>query len=149
MIKNMLLYFLLLSSLDIKSQEKENLIQEIQNTIQNYYSGYIHRDIDKLNNAFDTLNGTMKIPMIKDDETIGYKNAFFKDLMPIWGNRKKLSEEVLRNCSLTTVNLDIVATKTASAKIRMKVDTITYIDILSLQKIKGFWKITNKIYVIE
>jgi hypothetical protein len=149
MIQNILICFLLFSSLAITSQKKENPIQEIQNTIQNYYSGYIDRDINKLNKAFDTLNGTMKIPVIKDDITIGYKNAFFKDLMPIWGNRQKLSAEVLQNCSLTILNIDIVDAKIASAKISMKLDTTTYIDILSLQKINDTWKITNKIYVIR
>lgn len=149
MIKNILIFSLILTSLALRSQEKENTIQEIQSTIQNYYDGYIYRDIKKLNRAFDTLHGTMKVPISKDAKTIGYKNAFFKDLMPIWGNRKKLPEEVLKNCALQILNIDVVEAKIASAKISMKVDTKTYIDILSLQKIKGLWKITNKIYTIE
>jgi hypothetical protein len=139
----------LLFSLHNFSQEKTTTIDEIQQTIQNYYDGYIDRDINKLNKAFDTENGTMKIPIIKNDKTNGFKNAYFKDLMPIWGNRAKLSEEILKKCALQILNIDVVDAEIASSKISMKVDTVTYIDILSLQKINESWKITNKIFVVR
>lgn len=145
MIKNILICCLLISSLSIAGQEKEAVIE----AIQNYYDGYIERDINKLNKAFDTENGTMKIPVKENEKIIGYKNAYFKDLMPIWGNRKKLTDEILKNCALEILNIDIVDAKITSAKISMKVNTVTYIDILSLQKINGFWKITNKMYVVR
>ena len=77
------------------------------------------------------------------------KNHFFKDLIQKWSSREKLSDDVLKNCALTILNIDIVEQKMASAKINMKLDTITYIDILSLQKIAGDWKITNKTFVIK
>mgnify|MGYP000162106385 CR=1 FL=1 len=134
-------------STNIYSQQKEASIIKIKNTLQNYFNGYIERDINKLNKAFDIKNGTMKVPILKNNKTIGYQNKYFKDLMPIWGNRKKLSQKVLKNCSFKILNIDIVDEKIASAKISMKVDTVTYIDIVSLQKIKDNWKITNKIYV--
>ncbi len=149
MIKNILICFLIISSYSITGQEEKNTKQGIKKTIQDYYDGYIYRDIKKLNKAFDIENGTMKIPIKENDTTIGYKNAFFKDLMPIWGYRKKLSEEVLKNCTLKILNIDVVDENIASAKISMKVKDVTFIDILSLQKIKGFWKITNKIYVVR
>jgi hypothetical protein len=149
MLKNLLFYFLLICSLSLISQEKKAVLQEIQSTIQNYYDGYIERDLNKLNKAFDTENGTMKVPVIENDVVTGYKNSFFKDLTPIWGSRKKIPKEVLANCALEILNIDVVYKKIASAKISMKLDTITYIDILSLQKISGIWKITNKIYVVE
>lgn len=145
--KNILYLFAVFFSISIYSQEKSSNLKDIQTTITNYYDGYIYRDINKLNKAFDTNNGTMKVPIVENEKIIGYKNSFFKDLMPIWGNRKKLTPEVLKNCSLEILTIDIVDHKIASAKISMKVDTITYIDILSLQKINDTWKITNKIYV--
>jgi hypothetical protein len=148
MIKYVSIFFLCLS-LQNFSQEKATAINYIQQTIQNYYDGYIERDLSKLNLAFDTENGTMKIPITENNKTIGFKNAYFKDLMPIWGNREKLSEEILENCALQILNIDVVDTKIASVKISMKVDSVTYIDILSLQKINGVWKITNKIYVVR
>jgi hypothetical protein len=141
--------FLLCFSFHNFSQAKTTTIDAIQQTIQNYYDGYIERDISKLNLAFDTQNGTMKIPVLENEQTIGFKNTYFKDLMPIWGNRAKLSEEILQNCALKILTIDVVNAKIASAKISMKVDTVTYIDILSLQKINNSWKITNKIYVTE
>ena len=121
----------------------------VKSTIQNYYDGYIDRDIKKLNKAFDLENGTMKVPIIKDEKVIGFNNLYFKDLVLKWGNRKKLSPEILQKCGLKILSIDIVDDKIASAKISMKVDAITYIDILSIQKIKGKWKITNKIYSVR
>nr|WP_302849158.1 nuclear transport factor 2 family protein [Polaribacter porphyrae] len=118
-------------------------------TIQNYYDGYIHRDLEKLEKAFDLEHGTMKVPIVKDNKVIGFKNRYFKEVVPKWGNRKKLPKTTLENCALHILNIDIVDNTIASAKISMKVDTIIYIDILSLNKIKGLWKITNKIYTVR
>jgi hypothetical protein len=149
MIKNSLIIFLLFFSFSTFSQDKKNEIDLIKTTIENYYNGYINRDFMLLEKAFDHQNGTMKVPILKDEKIIGFQNHFFKDLIQKWSSREKLSDDVLKKCALTILNIDIVEQKMASAKINMKVDTITYIDILSLQKIAGDWKITNKIFVIE
>lgn len=141
--------FLLCLILNSFGQENATTIDEIQKTIQNYYDGYIDRDLSKLNLAFDTENGTMKVPILENDKIVGYENHYFKNLMPKWGNRDKLSEKILQNCALQILNIDVVDEQIASAKMSMKVDALTYIDILSLQKIKGIWKITNKIYVSQ
>ncbi|NVJ89305.1 MAG: nuclear transport factor 2 family protein [Flavobacteriaceae bacterium] len=146
MMKKSLSLLLLLIGINIFSQSKENDIQKITKTIQNYYDGYIYRDISKLNKAFDTINGTMKVPIVTNGKVTGYANNYFKDLQTKWGNREKLSKEVLQNCSLTILNIDVVDGVVASAKISMKVDTVTYIDILSLEVMNNQWKITNKIY---
>ena len=102
-----------------------------------------------LEKAFDHQNGTMKVPILKDEKIIGFQNHFFKDLIQKWSSREKLSDDVLKKCALTILNLDIVEQKIASAKINMKVDKTMYIYILSLQKIAGDWKITNKTFVIK
>lgn len=121
----------------------------IKTTIENYYNGYINRDFLLLEKAFDPQNGTMKVPILKDEKIIGFQNHFFKDLIQKWSSREKLSDDVLKNYASTILNIDIVEQKMASAKINMKVDTTSYIDILSLQKIAGDWKITNKTFVIK
>lgn len=149
MIKNSLIIFLLFFSFSTFSQDKKNEVGLIKTTIENYYNGYMNRDFLLLEKAFDPQNGTMKVPILKDEKIIGFQNHFFKDLIQKWSSREKLSDDVLKNCALTILNIDIVEQKMASAKINMKLDTITYIDILSLQKIAGDWKITNKIFVIE
>lgn len=126
------------------AQNKTDDLTSITQTIQNYYDGYIERDIDKLNKAFDTDNGTMKVPTDN-----GFKNVFFKDLVPKWGNRAKLSLSELQDCALQILNIDIEYGNIASAKMSMKVGDVTYIDILSLHIINGEWKITNKIYHVK
>lgn len=149
MIKNSLIIFLLFFSFSTFSQDKKNEVDLIKTTIENYYNGYINSDFLLLEKALDPQNGTMKVPILKDEKIIGFQNHFFKDLIQKWSSREKLSEDVLKKCVLTILNIDIVEQKMASAKINMKVDTTTYIDILSLQKIAGDWKITNKTFVIK
>ncbi len=131
------------------SQEKDKDLQNIITAIENYYNGYILRDYSLLEKAFDTENGTMKVPILKEEKIIGFQNQFFKDLIKKWGLREKLSEEIVKKCKLTILNIDTVNEQMASTKISMKVDSITYIDILSIQKIDGNWKITNKIFIVE
>ncbi|NRA94077.1 MAG: nuclear transport factor 2 family protein [Psychroserpens sp.] len=131
------------------SQESSDVKRSITKTINNYFEGYVERDSTKLYSAFDTENGTMKVPMVKDEIIVGYENRFFKDLMPIWSNRDKLSKEDLKNCELQILGIDIESDQIASAKISMKVVDVTYIDIISLQLIHGNWKITNKIYLVK
>lgn len=133
----------------VMSQEKMTNVSAVKQTIQNYYDGYIYRDINKLTKAFDLEHGAMKVPVTENKEIVGYRNRYFKELIPKWGNRKKLAENVLANCSLTILNVDVVDATIASAKIIMKVDTISYVDILSLHNIKRQWKITNKIYAVR
>lgn len=149
MIKNSLIIFLLFFSFSTFIQDKKNEVDLIKTTIENYYNGYINSDFLLLEKALDPQNGTMKVPILKDEKIIGFQNHFFKDLIQKWSSREKLSEDVLKKCVLTILNIDIVEQKMASAKINMKVDTTTYIDILSLQKIAGDWKITNKTFVIK
>jgi hypothetical protein len=149
MIKNSLLIFLLFFSFSTFSQDKKNEVDLIKTSIENYYNGYINSDFLLLEKALDPQNGTMKVPILKDEKIIGFQNHFFKDLIQKWSSREKLSEDVLKKCVLTILNIDIVEQKMASAKINMKVDTTTYIDILSLQKIASDWKITNKTFVIK
>lgn len=149
MFKKSLTICFFLASFSMFSQTKDDTLQTVKTTIENYYNGYIFRNYTLLEKAFDTENGTMKVPVLTDGKIIGFENHFFKDLIQKWGNREKLSKETLKNCALTILNIDIVDQKIASAKISMKVDTVTYIDILSLQKIGDDWKITNKIFVVE
>lgn len=138
---------LILSYVSIAQTTTES--QLVEKSVQYYYDGYIHRDINKLYNAFDTENGAMKVPIKNGEQVIGYKNMSFKDLVVKWGNREKLPKEILENCELKILDIDVVDSTIASAKISMKVDKVTYIDILSLHKIKGIWKITNKIYAVR
>lgn len=72
----------LIISVSIKSQENKVSIDAIQNTIQHYYEGYIHRDLSKLTKVFDLKYGTMKVPIMKDNKLIGFKNRYFKEVIP-------------------------------------------------------------------
>ena len=123
-------------------------LEGVSSAITNYYEGYIERDINKLKEAFDTEHGTMKVPIDENDHSKGFRNRYFSEVVPIWGNRKKLDSQTLSNCKLEILNIDIESSMIASSKILMKVGNVSYIDILSLHNIGGQWKITNKIYLV-
>ncbi len=122
--------------------------QLITNTVENYFYGYIERDAAKLSAAFDVENGTMKVPFTSEDRKERYQNQYFRDIIPKWAARDKLSPETIQNCSLEILNVDVVESKMGIVTINMKVGDTTFIDVLSLQKLNGDWKITNKMYII-
>ena len=149
MLKKYLTLTLFLVSFSLSAQEKNNDTQLIINTIENYFNGYVERDSEQLNKAFDIQNGTMKVPSKTEDGKESFENKYFSDIIPKWGSREKLSQKNKDNCALEILNMDIVDGKIATAKINMKIEETVYIDILSLQKINQVWKITNKIYIVR
>ncbi|MBT8270880.1 MAG: hypothetical protein HKO90_07930 [Flavobacteriaceae bacterium] len=140
-----LLFFILA----IPAQEMEYDKSMITTAIENYFYGYIERDSDKLHKAFDTENGAMKLLNKNETGKEQVNNIKFKELVERWGSREKMSASDLDKCKLDIQNIDIVDSKIASARIRMQLVKTSYIDILSLQKIDGRWKIVNKIFVEE
>ncbi|MDY8135565.1 nuclear transport factor 2 family protein [Aquimarina sp. 2201CG5-10] len=146
-VKHLMILFVIMS-FSLVAQEKNDDIELITVTIENYFEGYINRDVSKLNKAFDIQNGTMKVPSVNQKGIENIENSYFRDLIPKWASREKLPPEALKKCVLKILNLDVVDEKMGIAKISMKVGETTYIDILSLQKINQIWKITNKIYVV-
>jgi len=149
MIKNIALLTLLVLPLGINAQVDKSHIQEVSATIQNYFDGYVERDIDKLNAAFDVVNGVMKTPSKTDNGTERFENDYFKDIIPRWATREKLSVEERANCVLEILNIQVTDSQMAVATIKMKIGDSTYIDVLSLQRLNSNWKITNKMFVVE
>lgn len=143
------LFTLLLTlSLTLNAQDKSKDIALITSTIENYFNGYVQRDASLLYAAFDTENGAMKVLTTSEGGNDSVENNYFKELIPKWASREKLSPTVLEKCALDILNIDIVDSKIASARLRMKVDETIYIDILSLHKLNKDWKITNKIFMV-
>ena len=137
----------LVVSLHANTQEQQSETDLVIASVENYFYGYIERDENKLNKAFDLEHGTMKIPVLENQEFTGYSNAYFKEIIPKWGNRAALSQAELADCDLTILSMTIESNQMATVKMKMKAGDKTYIDILSLQKIKTLWKITNKMFI--
>lgn len=129
------------------SQDSAHDVHFITATIENYFNGYIDRDSVQLYRAFDHVNGVMKVTSKTKEGKEIVENIYFKELLPKWSGREKLPQSVLDNSELKILNIDVAESKIGSAKIFMKVGDDVYIDILSLQKINGEWKITNKIFL--
>lgn len=149
MISRYLMITLLLFPVILMCQENSSEEELIINTVENYYYGYVERDIDRLTAAFDIENGTMKIPTKTDDGKESVTNNYFKDVIPRWAAREQLSQEMKEACSLEILSVDLVDVKIGTSKIRMQIGETVFIDILSLQKINKEWKITNKIYLVK
>ncbi len=147
--KKLFTIVLFVLSFSLMSQKKNNDTQSVITTIENYFYGYIERDIDKLNTAFDIENGTMKILSKDKDGKESFQNEYFKNIIPKWATKDAMSPETLKKCSLKILNLDITEDTMGVAKIEMKLGKATYIDMLCLQKLNGDWKITNKFYLAK
>ena len=87
-------------SFSLMSQEKNNDTQSAITTIENYFYGYVERDIDKLNTAFDIENGTMKILSKDKNGKESFKNEYFKNIIPKWASKDSLPVEALKKCVL-------------------------------------------------
>lgn len=148
MLKKILCLIIFTFSISMTAQQNSNDTASITSTIENYFFGYIQRDGDLLDKAFDMENGAMKVPVTNEQGIQTVENNYFKELIPKWASREKLPEDVRSESELNILAIDIVDGEIGSAKISMKVGEITYIDILSLQKINQEWKITNKIFVV-
>lgn len=147
--KNNLLIILLFSTLHIMGQKNASDLELITTAVENYFYGYIERDGAKLEKAFDLENGTMKVLRKEENGTEWVENMWFKDIIPGWSAREKLSDADLANCDLEILSIDAIDNEIASVKIRMKVVETTYIDMLQLHRLDSEWKITNKCFIVE
>ena len=145
--RNITLVFLFVT-LILSAQDGNKEQALITETIENYFYGYLYGDSDKLNKAFDMENGAMKVVSKSDIGKEVVENIYFTDLIPRWVSREKFDRKTTDNSSLEILNIDEENAEIASAKIRMQVGEKVYIDILSLHKINGDWKITNKIFLV-
>ena len=102
----LLFLVLILNILLISAQEDD--LANIKLTVTNYYDGYVERDSVKLYAAFDADNGTMKVPVKNEDGQWLYENRYFKEILPVWSNREKLSDEVLNTCKLTIHSIEMI-----------------------------------------
>ncbi len=82
------------------SQENADDLAMVKTSVENYFQGYIHRDQARLERAFDTENGTMKLPSTNEAGEEEFENGYFKEIIPKWGSREKLSKEVLAKAKL-------------------------------------------------
>ena len=142
----LLLLILTLNILLISAQEDD--LSNIKLAVTNYYDGYVERDSVKLYAAFDADNGTMKVPVKNEDGQWLYENRYFKEILPVWSNREKLTQAVLSGCKLTIHSIEMTHAKLAVAKMTMEVGNKIYYDVLSLQKMNEEWRITNNMYVV-
>ncbi len=122
-------------------------MEAINKVVEDYFYGYIERDSNRLYRAFDTEHGTMKLPYTFEDGKAGFKNGYFKEIIPVWANKPQMPAPIRTKCQLEILHIDIVEYKMAIVKLKMRIGDQTYLDVLSLQKINNTWKITNKMYI--
>ena len=118
----------------------------IEATLENYFNGYVDRDLDLLERAFDTENGVMKLPSGEASIEV-YENGLFKDIVKKWAARDPMLKADKAISRMRVLNIDIVSDLLASAKIEFKIGKTVYIDLLTLQRLGDNWKITNKSFI--
>ena len=142
--KRAILLLLLFAPLLSLGQDEDFL--GVNQAINNYFEGYVNRDIDKLKAGFHIEAGAMKRVMYSDEGKQSIMIYPFDELIPAWAKGKPRSQDVIANSILEVLSIDITDKQIASAKIKMIVGDKGYTDVLSLHKINGVWKITDKMF---
>ncbi len=131
------LFFLLLSCEQKESIEKpvEKSADEtlIEQTIENYFEGWISNDTTKIGSAMDI---TCQLKNIRDEKVVIYDRAtylgFFKP-----GPRKE-------NSAGKIISIDITG-PIAAAKVELETPKRLFTDYFNLMKLKDRWYIVDKI----
>ena len=119
-----------------QAQEKE--LAAIATTLNYYLDGGTNNDFETLKKAFHT-DATMKFINGKGEYNTVNAIKFFKKGM-------KPGPKQNRQTRITSIDVNGHA---ASARIEIDYPTFRFIDYMSLLKIKGEWKIVNKIFYRE
>lgn len=116
----------------------QNEIKAIEQLINNYFQGIFRGDIALLGQCFQ--DNTLIYGDIKGKDYL--KNV--PDYLEGVQNRKS-PEELKESFGMKIIGIDIMG-KIAMAKLHVPMLGYNYYDYLSLFKIKGDWKIVNKIF---
>ncbi|MDX2127676.1 MAG: nuclear transport factor 2 family protein [Chloroherpetonaceae bacterium] len=127
-----------------QNEKDQKLVEE---KIQAYFNGYLTGDLRILYTAFDTTSGGMHrlMPDGKNDTLI-----HFRDLLPIWSTRAKrtpYSESDLKASRYKILKFEQFRGSLAIVSVDIQFGAKSYIDVLSLYKINGEWKIVSKVFV--
>ncbi|MFK7773678.1 MAG: nuclear transport factor 2 family protein [Saprospiraceae bacterium] len=127
------LLFLMLSCEQQKSMEKSEDEVLIEQTIENYFTGWISNDTSKIGSAMDI---TCQLKNIKEDKVVIYDRAtylgFFKPGPP------------KENAHGRIISIDITG-PIAAAKVELETPKWFYTDYFNLMKLKDGWFIVDKI----
>lgn len=113
----------------------------IQSAIDHYYQGVISADTSLLTKAFDVESGHWKGISVNVNQKECVKVETISESIDRWrkGSYSNTSGEV--------VSTEIIDNKLAIVKFLFVLDDKEYLDVLSLFKLNGSWKIINKIFV--
>lgn len=112
----------------------------IRKTVQNYYSGVVTANIDKLKDSWAMKGGHVKyVDQDKDKKDI-------VKTIPISLAAKSWTQSPADRASADVKMLDIVENKMAMVKLEFKYNDHTFMDYLTLYKLNDQWKIVHKAY---
>lgn len=114
--------------------------QKIENTIQNYITGYLNADKNLIGKAFSSE--TVLYSVDEDQISKLPMNDWFKNL----DDRAARNDKRVADAEIKLLD---VTDDTAMVKLCLKFETMQFTDYLSLLKVKEEWVIVGKIYSVK
>ncbi len=114
----------------------------IHQAVNNYYVGVSTGNVEMLMQAFDTSAGHLKGVQIDGNG---------KELVavePISGSIERWSKRPYQTGSGNLLSTEIIEGKMATVKFAFTLDDNHFLDLLTLYKVNGEWKIVNKMFVV-
>jgi len=124
---------MLYSQTDDIHNHSQSDIQNIENTIEMYFEGWMTGDTTKLGGA---MHRTCQLKNIKDDDVIIYTRATYLGFFKPRERRKNAGGRI--------VSIDITD-DIAAAKCEIKTSEYLYTDYFNMMKITDKWYIVDKI----
>ncbi|MCI0490914.1 MAG: nuclear transport factor 2 family protein [Blastocatellia bacterium] len=115
--------------------------KEIRDVVELYFKGAATSEAHYFEKAFDVANAHMKY-VTKDQS-----GKEMVRIVPITDAIKGWTSRPPEKSWGKILSLDLVDDKMAVAKVEMLYRGTIYVDLLSLYKINGEWKIVNKVFV--
>lgn len=120
----------------------ERRAQELQRALQGYFDLMYDSDLSRFSQIF---RSTARLHGFRDGTMTTWSAAEFKDLLGSRPSPKMLNaprqEEILM--------IDFASDTQAVAKVRVRIDSIVFVDHLTYHRIDGDWLITSKAFHVE
>ena len=132
---------LLLAANPVHSSSQDSDVAGVERAIELYFEAARTHDAELFEEAFDVPNAHLKALRSRPGEPDEVRVVPIRDAIASWvlGEPEPSSGRIL--------SIDVLDGKLATATLEIVFKGRTYVDVMSLYRVSGQWKIVNKVYV--